>query len=117
MPTRHKLEVFVHPVSSTEHVGVHVGVRWWGSGRRRRWSRGRNNYLVGVLGMVGAFMLIGGLGFLTVWGVAGALGVIASSVAVWRSDLAAKTSPRSEVVWLVVAVALLVGGILLYGAG
>ena len=87
------------------------------SDRRRRWTRGRNNYVVVILGMAGAFMLIGGLGFLTVWGVAGALGVIASSIAVWRSDLAAKTSPRSEVMWLVVAAALLVGGILLYGAG
>ena len=43
MPTRHKLEVSVHPLSSTEHVCAHVGVRWWGSGRRRKRGSGRYN--------------------------------------------------------------------------
>ena len=83
-----------------------------------RWNRGRNNYLAIMLGMIGAFMTIGAVGYFSLPRLLGALCVVSSAVVIFRSDRAAKkhedgtryTPLRVEVLWVLAATLLCVGG-------
>src|SRR4051812_8957126 len=84
----------------------------------RRWNRGRNNYFAIMLGLVGVFLTIGAIGHFSVPRLLGALCVLASPVAIVGSDHAARrhedgtryTPLRAELLWLLGAGVLVVGG-------
>jgi len=84
----------------------------------RSWNRGRNNYLAVMLGLIGLFMTIGAVGYFSLPRLLGALCVLASPLAILRSDVAARrhedgtpyTSRRIERLWLLAAAVLVVGG-------
>lgn len=106
--------------------------RWYGEwdddpvgfnyNRGRRWNRGRNSYFALMLGLIGVFMTIGAVGSSNVPSLLGALCVLASPLAIICSDVAAKKhadgtrySPvRTELLWLLVAALLLVGGAMVF---
>jgi hypothetical protein len=88
----------------------------------RSWNRGRNNYLAVMLGMVGLFMTIGAVGYFSLPRLLGALCVLASPLTILRSDVAARrhedgtryTPRRTELLWLLAAASLVVGGAALF---
>lgn len=106
--------------------------RWYGEwdddpvgfnyNRGRRWNRGRNSYFALMLGLIGVFMTIGAVGSSSVPPLLGALCVLASPLAIICSDRAAKKSAdracytplRTELLWLLVAVLLVVGGVAIF---
>ena len=92
-------------------------------GPGRHWNHGRNSYFAVMLGLVGAFMTIGAVARLYLPWLIGALCVLASPLAIIRSDAAARknedgsrhTPLRIELLWLLVATLLVVGGVTVFG--
>jgi hypothetical protein len=90
--------------------------------RGRHWNRGRNSYFALMLSLVGVFMTIGAVGHFSPPTLLGALCVLTSPLAILRSDGAAKKQPdgsrytplRTELLWILAAVLLVVGGATLF---
>lgn len=86
--------------------------------RGRHWSHAHNSYLTLMLALAAAFLTIGAVGHRTLPWLLGALCVLASPLAVLGSDRAARRRPDGtrtaplylELLWLLVAALLAVGG-------
>ncbi len=84
----------------------------------RSWNHAPNNYLAIMVGMIGLFMTIGAVGYFSLPRLLGALCVLASPLLVVRSDVTARkhhdgtryTPMRTELLWLLAAAVLAVGG-------
>lgn len=94
-------------------------------GKRRQWRRPVNVYLSVMLGALGLFVVIGGVGNRSVLGTLGGLCLFGASAAVVRADGPRARAgapppppprPAVEAAWYAAALALVVVGVLLVDA-
>jgi hypothetical protein len=85
------------------------------SDKRYRWAHRWSEYLVILVGGVGAIAAIGAAVPFSVARMTGAAMILAASFAFSRSDRAHRSSVRRELLWDAAGVVLLVGGLLVFG--
>ena len=84
------------------------------SEKRHRWAHPWSEYLVIMVGFLGAIGVIGSAAPFSAVRMGGALMVLAGSFAFSRSDRAHKASPRNEKIWALAAVLLTFGGVAVF---
>jgi hypothetical protein len=82
--------------------------------KRHRWAHPWSEYLVIMVGFLGAIAVIGAVQPFSVVRLLGAVMILGGSFSFSRSDRAHRTSPRNERIWALAAVLLTLGGLAVF---